>query len=153
MTLQIVPWSADALPAPSFTLREQVRAFVEQRAPAAVAGRLSVLPPAYLTIGIETVIKPVDLSQSAAVRALVVSALQAFLHPLTGGPDGEGWSFGRAVYLSDVAAVLSALEEIDYIQTLLLLKAGSPVGDYVEVPGDRLVGCGPLRVKLTGAGS
>ena len=150
VTVQIVPRSSAAQPTPSYGLREQVREYIARRAPAAVASRVNVLPPVYFPIGVEAVVKPIDLSQSATVRAEVMAALEAFLHPLTGGPDGVGWPFGRGVYLSDVAALLNALETVDYIDTLLLLRSGSPAGDSVAVPSDRLVASGVIRVTLTG---
>jgi len=35
----------------------------------------------------------------------VVGALTTFLNASTGGPDGEGWPFGRDVYVSELYRV------------------------------------------------
>ena len=44
------------------------------------------------------------------VLAAARQALRAFFHPLTGGPEQTGWPFGRAVYASEVSAVLEQLD-------------------------------------------
>jgi hypothetical protein len=39
---------------------------------------------------------------------------------------------------------------VDYVETLTLLRDGTPVGDHVAVPVDRIVVAGPLLVTLSG---
>lgn len=70
------------------------------------------------------------------------------MHPLTGGPEGQGWPFGRDVFLSDVAAVLEAVSGVDYVQTLNLLLDNVPSGERIDVPPDRIVIAGPIRITL-----
>jgi hypothetical protein len=64
-----------------------------------------------------------------AVRASAAAALEAFLHAL-GGWRGEGWPFGRAIFESDIAAVLDKLPGIDFVESiqvsLLATEAGRP---------------------------
>jgi hypothetical protein len=150
VTLVIVPQSADPRPLPSFELRQLVRRSVAQRAPAAIAGRIAVVPPTYLPVGVQAVVAPVDPAAGAPVLAAVKSTLAAFLHPLAGGPDGRGWPFGRDVFVSDVASLLESIDGVDYVETLTLLRDGTPVGDHVAVPVDRIVVAGPLLVTLSG---
>jgi predicted phage baseplate assembly protein len=150
VTVVIVPQSADPRPMPSFELRQLVQRSVSQRAPAAIARRIAVVPPSYLPVGVQAVVAPVDLAAGAPVLAAVKSALASFLQPLAGGPDGRGWPFGRDVFVSDVASLLESLEGVDYVETLTLLRDGTPVGDHVLVPADRIVVAGPLLVTLSG---
>jgi hypothetical protein len=145
--LIIVPWGQEPQPQPSFGLRRQVQDFVQARAPAAIAG-LFVTGPTYLPVGVAAVVAPVDLGQAGPVGVAVRQALEAFFHPLTGGPGGGGWPFGRAVYLSDVAAVLETLPGVDYVQELELLLEGTPQGEQVAVPLDRIVVAGPMQVRI-----
>jgi hypothetical protein len=150
VTVVIVPQSADPRPMPSFELRQLVQRSVAQRAPAAIARRVAVIPPTYLPVGVQAVVAPIDPAAGAPVLASVKSALAAFLHPLAGGPDGRGWPFGRDVFVSDVASLLESLDGVDYVETLTLLRDGTPVGDHVAVPVDRIVVAGALLVTLSG---
>lgn len=148
--LVIVPNSEDAQPQPSFELRHQVQAFLAARMPAAASGHVAVTGPDYLPIGVRAVVAPVDPSAGGPVRDAVIAALEVFLHPLIGGPDGAGWPFGRDVYLSDVAVLLEGVAGVDHVETLDLLLDGTPRGEVVAVPPDRIVVAGTLRISLTG---
>jgi hypothetical protein len=61
-----------------------------------------------------------------------------------------GWTFGRSVYLSDVAAMLERVVGVDYISQLNLLRDGTPQPEEVVIPADRIVVAGPLRILLQG---
>ena len=98
----------------------------------------------------QAVLAPRDPTAAGPVLAAVKTALGGFLHPLTGGPDARGWPFGRDVFISDVASLLESIDGVDYVETLTLLLDGTPVGDHVAVPVDRMVVAGPLLVTLSG---
>jgi hypothetical protein len=146
-----MPQSREPQPQPSFELRRLVKAFLAARVAAGVADQIEVMGPDYLPIGVEAVVAPVDLNAAATVLADVMSALENFLHPLSGGPDNLGWPFGRDVYLSDVAALLEAVPGVDYVATINLLLDGTPRGEVIDVPPNRIVVAGPLRITLTGS--
>jgi len=118
--------------------------------PASIAGQLDVVGPTYLEVGVVAVVAPENIERGGPVQQNVTARLQEFLNPLSGGPDGKGWPFGRDVYLSDVAAVVEAIAGVDYISTLELTLGGTPHGEVVQVPDDRIVVAGPLRVTLAG---
>ena len=50
------------------------------------------------------------------------AALRKFLHPLEGGPDANGWTVGRAVYRSEVLAVLDAIVGVHHVAWLQLVS-------------------------------
>jgi hypothetical protein len=145
--LIIVPNSQDPRPQPSFGLRQQVLQYLQQRAPAGLTG-VFVTGPTYLPVGVSALVAPLDASQAGPVGVGVRQALDAFFQPLTGGPDGQGWPFGRDVFLSDVAALLVSLPGVDYVQELGLLLDGIPQGEQVAVPPDRIVAAGAMRIRL-----
>jgi hypothetical protein len=47
-------------------------------------------------------------------RAIVANRLQDFFDPHIGGPEGEGWPFGRDIYVSDLYAVLGRINGVEY---------------------------------------
>jgi hypothetical protein len=147
VTVTAVPQSSARQPAPTWELRREVRDFLLARMPAA-AGSVSVVPPAYFEVGVTAVVVPRVADEGGAVVASARHALSDFLHPLTGGPGGAGWPFGRSVYLSDVAALLERLDGVDHIGELSLTVGGAPHGDVLAVPADRLVAAGFLDVTL-----
>jgi hypothetical protein len=150
VTVVIVPRSTEPEPQPSFELRREVLGFLLDRAPATLAGRAAVIGPEYTRVGVDATIASAADAEPGAVADAVRAALVAFLHPLTGGPDGGGWGLRHAVYLSDVAAVATAVAGVDHLTSLLLVDRGSPAGDVLSVPAGRIVAAGPVRVRLAG---
>jgi Baseplate J-like protein len=145
----IVPHSQDSLPQPSFDLRQTVHDYLEQRAPATVpSDRISVVGPTYLQVGVYAAIVPRESDQAGSVESAAVAALQAFLNPVNGGPEGRGWPFGRGVFLSDIAAILDALNGVDYVRQLELIVDNAPVGDQVTVPPDKILGAGTIQIVM-----
>ncbi len=146
--LVIMPHSQDAKPQPSFELRRLVHDFLTLRMPASTAGQIYVTGPDYLEVGVVAVVAVTNRERAGPVLQDVTRRLQTFLNPLNGGPEGNGWPFGRDVYLSDVAAAVEAITGVDYLKTLELTIAGTPYGEVIEVPENRIVVAGPLRVTL-----
>jgi predicted phage baseplate assembly protein len=152
VTVIIVPQSQEPRPQPSFELRRRVHDYLAVRAPATVAaGRIAVIGPTYLPIGVAAIVAPRDASEAGAVKVRVRATLERFLHPLSGGPEGRGWPFGRDVYLSDVAVVLESVEGVDYARELNLLLRDTPQGERIAVPPDRIVVAGTLRIEMQAA--
>jgi hypothetical protein len=150
VTLIVAPRSTDPEPQPSFELCVLVQSYLDARAPACLAG-LDVIGPTYLPVGVDVTFAPAGIEAAAPAIAGITAALSAFFQPLTGGPSGAGWPFGRGVYLSDLAGVVESVPGVDYVTSLQLLLNGTPVGDFAPVPSDQIVAAGPFNIKLAAA--
>ncbi|MGY3036610.1 hypothetical protein ACVIIV_005780 [Bradyrhizobium sp. USDA 4354] len=150
VTLVIIPNSAEPRPVPSFGLREKVQRYVERRAPAGLveSHSIEVTGPMYLLVDVDAALAPRDPSQAGAVEEDARAALVAFLNPLHGGPEGQGWDLGRGVFLSDLAGALASVRGIDYVEELHLSVNGLPVENEVPVPPDQIVAPGQIKLKL-----
>ena len=125
----------DLIP-PEGTLERITAALDDRRL---VGTRLLVAPPAY--VGLTAV---VDVSARARfdrdeVRQDVLRALYDLFHPLTGGPDGTGWPFGRSVQSHEVHAALARISGVDMAQeiSVALFPADAATGRRSE-PVQRL---------------
>jgi hypothetical protein len=150
VTIMILPESKEARPFPSFGLRERVREYIEASTLAnlPLMRSIHVIGPDYFEIGVNATIIPVEADEAGMVDIAVRQALADFFHPLSGGPDGTGWELGRDVFLSDVAALLEAVEGVDFVEELFLLRDDTPQGERVAVPPERLVVGGDIRIKI-----
>ncbi|HUS09300.1 MAG TPA: putative baseplate assembly protein [Pyrinomonadaceae bacterium] len=153
VTLLIIPRSAEPRPMPSFGLREEVRQHIEANTAAdlAAAHRIYVTAPTYLAIDIDTTVVPIDPAEAGLVEQRMVESMAAFFHPLTGGPEGQGWELGRDVFLSDVASVLERVAGVDYLKDLRLLLNSQLQGERVKVADERIVVGGEFRVNIVEA--
>ena len=108
---------------PDDRLLQRVDAYLEQRRILGTSHH--VLAPEFIPVAADLIIvrRSDVLDQDA--RASVVAAIERFLDPLTGGPDGDGWPFGRRVYVSELHELLRALREVDHVADLRLSAAPS----------------------------
>jgi predicted phage baseplate assembly protein len=89
----------------------------------AVGARLMVEPPFYQGVTVVAQLTARPRSSVDAARTAAVEALYGYFDPLTGGPDGAGWPFGRPVQAGEVFAVLQRLSSIELVDDVLLFAA------------------------------
>jgi hypothetical protein len=70
--------------------------------------------------------------------------LQSFFDPLSGGPENQGWPFGRDVYASEVYQIIEQTGGVDYVETLRIYTREpddewTMVGERLYVPPNNLV--------------
>jgi uncharacterized phage protein gp47/JayE len=131
VTVIIVPGSADARPAPSPQLRSRVEQYLRERAASSVVfpKHVKVSGPAYVEVTVNADIYAQSIDLAPQVEAAAVAALEAFLHPLTGGYTQSGWEFGRLPCLSDFYGLLEAVGGMDHIENLrMTLSPVTPGG-------------------------
>lgn len=149
VTIRIVPFSREAEPQPSVETMRRVRSYLVERAPATVAPRIRVTGVAYIRVSVRAEIVPQQADQAAQVEARVRENLNRFLHPLTGGVDGQGWEFGQAAHLSQIAYVIEATTGVDYAAEVMLMNEGHLYDELISVQADGLVAAGNHELTLT----
>jgi hypothetical protein len=94
---------------------------------------VQVVGPFYLQVNVQAEVGLVSLDGAGTAALNIENALAAFLHPLTGGLDGEGWKFGREPHRSDIYRVIEEVAEVDHIRALTIQS----IEDF---PGTRKTG-------------
>ena len=164
VTVVLVPRTREPKPVPSPEVVGRVEKAYRKLAPAALrrtptaSDRIAVRGPSYVETGVQTeFVVSASADSVAAVENRAADRIEAFLHPLTGGPDGAGWEFGELPCLSDVYAALERIEDVDHVRDVVLTFQGRDrtvtVGDGDRRPtvaGDTLVFSGTHAV--VGAG-
>lgn len=148
ITVIVVPLTSEDRPWPSAELQRRVANYLRARVPVSVVQRLQVIEPNYIALNVSAEIVPVDPDAAAMVEARLRENLNRFLHPLTGGPDRNGWGFGVGVHLSNIAAVIEDTEGVDYARDIHLFVDGGEHCQSVEVPRDALLCSGAHELKL-----
>jgi hypothetical protein len=68
--------------------------------------RLIVSPPHYQWVSAEVAVRLQPGADARRIGRDAVATLYSYLHPLRGGPDGQGWPFGRSVTSGELLGVL-----------------------------------------------
>lgn len=98
---------------PDATLQRITASLDEHRL---VGTRLLVAPPEYVWLTAVVSVRARPRFDPDDVRIDVLRALYRLFHPLTGGPDGTGWPFGRSVQSHEVHAALARIPGVDMAQ-------------------------------------
>jgi predicted phage baseplate assembly protein len=97
-----------------------------------IGTRVLVSPPKYrgVTVVARVIARP--RLDKARVRADALEALYTHLNPISGGPDGKGWPFGRPVQAGDVYALLQRVRGVDLVEDVRLFGANPVTGERGE---------------------
>ena len=122
----IVPQEKISRPMPSLQLLDTVSRHLQDRCLCALPSNyIDIQGPNYREVVVSAEVIPTSINKAVALGVTISQLLNNYLHPLTGGPDGEGWAFGRGVYISDIYAMLERTEGVDHVQNLKLNKEAS----------------------------
>jgi predicted phage baseplate assembly protein len=139
----VVPASDARQPLPSVELLERVRIHVEQRLP--LSAELWVAGPGWARIDVTAEVVAVSPEQAGDVSIAIHETLERFLHPLTGGPQGGSWAFGRTPRRSDVLAMIEEIAGVDHVRGLTVATTQTRPE---PAPGATLVYSGDHRIAM-----
>lgn len=141
VTVVVVPFLPAGRPAPSAGLLRAVSAYLDARR--IVGTRMEVTGPTYTEVRVRARVRALRLASLADVRDAVVASLDAFLHPLHGGPAATGWPLGRDVVRSEVLQEIDDVTGVDHVLALDLIGPdGASCGNLCV---------GPLGLVAAGA--
>lgn len=93
-----------------------------------IGARVLVEPPSYRGITIVARLKARPRANPTRLQEEALAALYEYFHPITGGPEGTGWPFGRPVQVGEVYAVLQALRGTEIVEDVRLFGADPITG-------------------------
>lgn len=115
---------------PSERALARITEYLDERRP--VGTRLLVEPPFYQGVTVVARIAARPRADAQRLEARAVEALNTYFDPITGGPDGDGWPFGRPVQAGEVYAVLQRLAGLELIEDVKLFGADPITGKRGE---------------------
>jgi len=122
ITVIVLPYLPQGSPSPTPGLLGAVRSYL--RARRVIGTRVEVVGPTYLEVAVQATVQSKTGSNQVNLQQAIITALNNFLDPLVGGPDGTGWPFGRDVYRSEIMKVIGTVAGVDYIVSMALLADG-----------------------------
>jgi hypothetical protein len=137
----------DPAPVPTVALTDAL--FRELLRCRLLATRVHVVPATYVPV---TVKLTVAAKRGQGLRAAEVEqAVRTWLSPLSGGAEGVGWPFGRAVYRSEVHQRVESLERVDHVERLELETEPPRVAtaEGIIIPTQALVEVRSVLVTVT----
>ena len=123
---------------PSEETVEKIARYLDERR--VLGARISIEPPVYQGITVVARLRPRPRTDPARLQSEALEALYRYFGPLTGGPEGAGWPFGRTVVAGEVYSVLQGLGGTELVEEARLFPADAITGergksvDRIEIP-------------------
>jgi predicted phage baseplate assembly protein len=115
---------------PSNEVLQRITDYLDERR--IVGSRLAVEPPYYQGVTVVAQLTARGRAKPEDVRAQALQALYRFIDPLSGGLDGQGWPFGRAVRSGEMYSVLQAVPGVEVVDDVRLFAADPLTGKRGE---------------------
>jgi predicted phage baseplate assembly protein len=106
---------------PSEESLAHIRDTLDERRP--IGARIVVEPPVYMGVTVVARVRARPGVQPTRLQTGAVEALNRYFHPISGGPEGDGWPFGRPVLAGDVFGVLQRLRGTELVEDVRLFAA------------------------------
>jgi len=144
VSLIVVPQAEPAGPQQWAELLGRVKAYLEPRRLLTV--RHAVIAPLYAPVAVTASF--VRRPDAGPLLEAVEKAIRSFLDPLAGGPEGEGWPFGRDVYVSEIYHALEAVPGLDFVTEVKLSSPAGGAGSQLEQATEILHSGDQVGLKL-----
>ena len=99
-------------------LIEQVEEYLDPRR--LIGTVIEVSSPVYSSVGIHVKIELTSYEKLDIVRENVSTGILNFFDPLTGGPNGKGWPYGRPLIIYEVVAVVEDTNDVKRIVSVVI---------------------------------
>jgi predicted phage baseplate assembly protein len=122
---------------------ERIAGFLDERR--CLGARVVVEPPVYQGITVVARIRARRRASTERLRREAAQALYRYFHPIAGGPDGDGWPFGRPINVGEVYAVMQQLAGTELVEDARLFAADPLSGERgsqvqrIDIDRDALV--------------
>jgi predicted phage baseplate assembly protein len=94
-----------------------------------IGTRVSVEPPSYRGVTVVARIVARPKADVERIQKEALDALYGYLNPISGGPDGDGWPFGRPVQSGEVYGLLQRIRGVDMVEDARLFGANPVTGE------------------------
>ena len=94
-----------------------------------IGTRVSVEPPSYRGVTVVTRLIARPKADVTRIREEALAALYGYLNPISGGPDGSGWPFGRPVQAGEVFGLQQRIRGVDMVEDARLFGANPVTGE------------------------
>jgi hypothetical protein len=135
-------------------VRQTVRDYLDDRR--LLTTVLEIDTPRYRWVSVQANVALKPKADGVTVRNAVERVLNEYISPITGGQEGEGWPFGRDLFISEIYSRIQAVAGVDYVRDVKLFYsdeyngAQTEADENVSPPPDCLLVSGDHKISTPG---
>jgi predicted phage baseplate assembly protein len=112
---------------PPDAMLECIRDYLDDRR--VIGARVVVEPPVYQGMTVVARARARARVDAARLHDDALAALYTYFNPLTGGPERNGWPFGRSIHIGEVYSVLQRVPGVEFVEEVRLFAADPISGE------------------------
>lgn len=105
----------------------RIAAYLDERR--VLGARIVVEPPVYQGLTVVARLRARAHVSGPRLQHDAVVALNRYFHPISGGPDGTGWPFGRPIVAGEIFGVLQRVDGVELVEEARLFGADPVTGE------------------------
>ena len=117
-------------------LFDQVQDYLDDRR--LLTTLLVVSEPSYLWVSVDARVKARRGADADQTGRAIEDRLYLFFHPLFGGADGDGWPFGRSLFIPELYSQIQGVAGVDYTEEVKVFVVDE-VTETLSLPTDGLL--------------
>jgi predicted phage baseplate assembly protein len=129
------PIPKDELEVPKH-IRDEVQTYLDERR--LLGTRLEIGTPDYRAVSVEASIKIKTTADQEEVLSEAKRRLYRYINPVLGGPDSNGWPFGRTLSVAEIFGLIQGTPDVNYVEDIKLFTTDPKTGERQEA-GNRII--------------
>lgn len=94
-----------------------------------IGTRVLIEPPLYQGVTVVARLQARPRQSATRIREEALERLDCYLNPITGGPNGGGWPWGRPVQAGEIFAVLQSVRGVELVEDVRVFGANPITGE------------------------
>jgi len=111
-------------------LRSQVADYLDEHR--LLTTKLVVTAPDYCWVTVDAKVSAKARTDPKRLGSAIEKKLFQFINPISGGPEGTGWPFGRDLLASDLLSLLQGIPGVDFVEQVNLFLIDIETGKLGE---------------------
>jgi len=111
-------------------LKQRVKSYLDERR--LLTSLLVISEPTYFWASVEAKVKIKPKFDPIQVGQNIEKELYRFINPLSGGPEGTGWPFGRDLIVSEIYSHVQGVEGVEYVEEARIYPINVSTGERNE---------------------
>jgi len=118
---------------------EDIMALLNERR--IVTSEVRLDAPPYRFVSVEADVTARKRVNKEALQETITKKLYTLINPVNGGPDGDGWPFGRGLYHSEIMSLIQGVDGVEYVDAVRFYVIDTATGTRSKV--DASITCPP----------
>jgi predicted phage baseplate assembly protein len=100
-----------------------------------VTSEVKLDAPPYRFVSVEVDVTARKRTNKEALQDTITKKLYTLINPVNGGPESDGWPWGRGLYHSEIMSLVQGVDGVEYVESVRFFVIDTVTGTRSKVDG------------------